>query len=149
MVIGPASTFTGVGADMLPALRTVGGAASLTNVDALCGPAGRLSALETVAGTLTLQNRRPEAPLGATGATHLTVGGLAMSATTSLRIPFHADVHVAGAGPVSFDGNANLCPCQIDAFTAALSASGWSGVPVTGGNGGSASCGVCPAPACP
>ncbi|MFO0583369.1 MAG: hypothetical protein U0229_13950 [Anaeromyxobacter sp.] len=147
-LIQPAQVFVGLRDEAMPALRTVGGQLTLSDVSSDCGDVA-LPGLETVTGTLTLSGRAPKATLGRTGATHLTLGGLAMTGTLLNVLPFHADVRVAGAGPVSFDGNANLCTCQIDGFTASLAAGGWAGVPVSSGNGGAASCAVCPGLYCP
>jgi len=148
LVIGADASFTGLKDDVLPALTTVDGDLSLVDVRSDCGPA-RLAALETVAGTLFVQGEAPEAPMGATGGPHLVLGGLSVESTTSEWIPLQPDVEVLGAGPVSFTGNDGLCPCQITAFTDALAAGGWSGVPVAGGNGAAASCTVCPEVTCP
>jgi hypothetical protein len=106
-------------------------------------------ALEEVTGTLAFTGGRPEVPFGATGASHLTVGGLAFTDTALQVVPLHGDAVVAGAGPVTFIDNASLCDCQISAYASGLATRGWTGALSSSGNGAAATCAPCPGETCP
>lgn len=146
------TSFTSVRGGITPLLSTVGGDLVLQMVRMEClfsGP--RWPSLAQVGGALKLQQSLQfDQNFGATGATHVSLGGLLMDATASNRIPLQADAVVRGAGAVTFTNNANLCPCQISAFGTGLTAGGWTGTVVQSGNGTSATCAPCPVPAsCP
>ena len=137
---------------VLPLLTTVSGDLVLQNAAFACSTsATRWPSLATVAGTLRIEgNSTFGQNIGATGTTHLGLGGLEMSGTTSARIPLFSDASVAVGGALSFVNNANLCSCQISAFVSTVTAGGWSGPLTDTGNGTAAACSPCPVPSsCP
>jgi hypothetical protein len=143
-------SFTTLRPTIVPLLSAVGADMVLNQVRFPCSTDPRWPSLEQIGGTLKLDQAGFEQPFGATGATHLSLAGLLMDATSSAQIPLQADVVVRGAGAVSFTNNANLCPCEIQAFAAGLTSRGWSGTATESGNGTAATCTPCPVPAsCP
>lgn len=139
---------------LLPQLKTVGGSFTLDNVDTTsCSPAGnRFPSLHAVTGafTVTGPNSKFRRSLGGTWINHLVVGSLEVTGSQTNLIPFGADMQVQGAGAVTFQDNANLCPCQITSFTTGLTLNGWTGAPGGGNNGSAVSCAPCPSPpVCP
>jgi hypothetical protein len=138
---------------LMPQLATVGGNFTLENVETTCILTGnRFPSLHAVAGAFSITGATSEfrRPLGGTGVNHLIVGSLGVTGSQTTLIPFGADMQVLGAGAVTFQDNANLCPCQITAFTNGLAANGWTGVPSGGSNGSAVFCAPCPsAPPCP
>jgi hypothetical protein len=150
LAAAPNASDARLGPHFLPALRTVDGELEGTSVSAgtFCG-AGVLASLERVDGTLRFTGGRPDVALGVTGPSHLVLGGLELSATSSAHVPLHDDAQVLGSGPVAFTGNAGLCPCQLSALATALGAGGWTGTLVASGNGASATCSPCPSATCP
>jgi len=90
-----------------------------------------------------------DSPIGATGAAHLALGSLQISASTGGNIPLHPDARVASAGAISIINSPGLCPCQVDAFVSSQQSSGWAGTETNTGNGATASCSACPAALCP
>jgi hypothetical protein len=138
---------------LLPQLQNVGGNFALENVSAGCSPIGnRFASLHTVAGAFSVTGANSDfrRSLGKTGVNHLTVGSLEVTGTKTKLIPFGADMQVVGAGAVTFQDNANLCPCQITSFTIGLAANGWTGASTGGNNGTAVTCSPCQAaPTCP
>jgi hypothetical protein len=139
---------------LLPQLHTVGGNFALENVRPGCAPAGnRFPSLHTVAGAFTVTGANSEfrRRVGGTGVNHLVVGSLEVTGSKTMLIPFGTDMQVLGAGAVSFQDNAHLCPCQIATFTNGLATNGWTGTPTGGNNGTAETCSpMCPpAPTCP
>ena len=105
-------------------------------------------ALTQLSGALQITDGTTS-PIGATGAAHLALGSLQISAATDSNIPLHADAQVASAGAISVSNSPDLCPCQVDAFVAGQQSSGWAGTETNTGNGATASCKPCPAALCP
>lgn len=130
-------------------LTTVDGNLNLHKADTSCTT---LKALEYVGGTLTFENSSlsSDGYLGAASGVPLSVGALAVIDGNATIAPVGPDLEVRNDGNVTLTNNTNLCDCSTSALVAQLEASGWAGVATTSGNGATASCMPCPAPAtCP
>jgi hypothetical protein len=153
LTLHPDGSFTQVRKNVLPQLADVGGDLTLDRTGFNdCSGGAYWPDLDTVGGALRAQNAAAEFldSVGATGASHLTVGSLEMAQTGSGRIPLHDDAVILGSGDATFTDNAELCPCLIDAFAAAQALLGWTGIVSSSGNGSGAACEPCPQPAsCP
>ena len=150
-VAGANNSYTGgtdslvtIGGHMASALQTVGGSLTLRDVDNSCGGA-LFTHLTSIGGTLELTSLSPAATLGATGASHLTAGGLNIHDTELSNVPLASDFALSPTATVNFSANSGLCQCQVDAFGAALASTGWTGAVTSSGDGTTATC----TPTCP
>ena len=137
---------------VLPLLRTVGRDVALSNYGVgtpyVCTVLGSLS---YVGGTFRISGGRISGYYGIASGPNF--GGIDVGDANGSLIPFSAATTIHGFFPgVRFHDNAELCPCQVDRFTAALGLSRWLlfGAVVNTGNGASVACpGTCPQPTCP
>jgi len=116
--------------DVAVALQTVGGNLTVRGCYVnVCG-ANLFPALTSVGGALRLADAtddRGRMRMGVTGTPHLALGALDIQNTLLRDIPLHDDATVAPSGSIIISSNTNLCQCQADLFLQRVRALGFTG----------------------
>ena len=140
---------TNTNAWFFESLTTVDGNLTLHKPETSCTT---LVALEYVGGALTFEGSYlyTDGYLGSKNAAPLSVGAFAVIDGDAPIVPAGPDLEVRNDGAVTLTNAPNLCDCSTSEFVMQLEASGWGGTATISGNGATASCMPCPAPAtCP